>query len=256
MCPPSNFFRDYAWFSVQVDQYYSATRIFARHHDALRATYAQLPKGDDWPEDFSGIPEKSQGFFIQAASSLNYMGTTGIFSDAPYPELNNLSVDVINFGFYTCYCFQWTLFENFVKGRILGLTQESLLTSEICDEIRNRKRQTARFLKYIDSGAVFGHSPFFAILPTAGWVPKTEECDFADLTEIREQRNRFVHAVKDPSILPNTEIEKERSYERSMWVLRQFASNLDQRVERLRSAVPAQEHLDQSPTRAEPENDK
>ena len=236
MSQTSKAFQEYAWFSVQVDQYYAATRIFARHYDALKSTYTQLPRGSDWPEDVSCLPEAAQTFFIQAGSALNYMGTTGIFAEAPYSQLQSLPTDIVNFGFYTCYCFQWTLFENFAKHSVLGLAEDSLLLPRVSSRLRELDRRTNGFFRYLDSGAVFGHSPFTTVLPLAGWTPQFETCTFADLDSIREQRNKFIHAVENPAILPNTDIEKERLYERSMWILRQFAGNIDQDVQRIRGS--------------------
>ena len=230
----SNSFQEYAWFSVQVDQYYAAIRVFARHYDALKAAYSHIPKGEDWPSDFTCLSDSARSFFILVSSSLNYMGTTQIFSDAPFPELSELPKDIISFGFYTCFCFQWTLFENFVKQSVMGLASNDLLPSQVASDLQARELRTRAFLKYIDEGHVFGHTPFTTVLPVAGWIPQFENCDFQDLDMIREQRNKFIHAVESPSILPNSEIEKERLYERSMWILRQFASNLNQDVQNIR----------------------
>jgi hypothetical protein len=197
-------FQNYAWFSVQVDQYFHAIRIFARHYDALKAAYVELPQGNDWPKDTSCLSTAAKTFFIRAASAFNYMGTTGIFADSPYPELRSMPTDIVNFGFYTCYCFQWTLFENFTKSSVLGLANDCLLPADTCNKLRASERRTRDFLKIVDSGEVFGHSPFVSILPM-----NSEQCDFEDLDAIREQRNKFIHAVKDASILPTSEGEKE-----------------------------------------------
>jgi hypothetical protein len=161
-------FQAYAWFSVQVDQYYSAIRIFARNHNALRTAYLRLPKGDDWPKEISCLSQTAKDIFITASSVLNYVGTTGIFQEAPYKDLNNLNTDIINFGFYTCFTFQWTLFENIVKNSIMQLSSANLLSGEITSELKKLELRTYRFLKYIDDGHVFGHSPFRAILPKPG----------------------------------------------------------------------------------------
>lgn len=234
MTMQSKQFQDYAWFSTQVDQYYAATRIFARHYDALKAAYVQLPQKQDWPNDPSCLSKAAKEFFIRASSAFNYMGTTGIFADNQSPELRSLPADIVNFGFYTCYCFQWTLFENFTKTSVLGLVADGLLPAKVCNELRTAERQTRGFLKIVDSQKVFGHSPFASVLPT-----NLEKIDFDDLDAIRNQRNEFIHAVKDASILPNSEGEKERLYERSMWILRLFAGNVDNGVQRLRETPTA-----------------
>jgi hypothetical protein len=233
---PTKTFQNYAWFSVQVDQYYSAVRIYARHHNALKKVYQAIPSREEWPKDEEkvGIPEPVKKLFITSTSTFNYMGTTGIFSNAPYSELTNLPQDMINVGFYTCFCFQWTLFENFVKTLVLNLIQNGLLSSVVSTELKNKERATAKFLEYIDSGAVFGKSPFITVIPVISWTPKTETCDYNELDEIRKLRNKFIHVVNDRNILNISESEKERLYERSMWIMRKFAENVDYEVMQLR----------------------
>jgi hypothetical protein len=160
MPTPSKAFQEYSWFSVQVDQYYAAIRIFARHYDSLRAAYQHLPKQEEWPSDFSCLSEGARNFFLMCSSALNYMGTTQIFAAAPFAQLAGLRTDLINFGFYTCFCFQWTLFENFIKAAIFGLAADRLLAPNVVAELRSRRTRTRAFLQYIDEGHVFGHTPF------------------------------------------------------------------------------------------------
>jgi hypothetical protein len=229
---PTQTFQNYAWFSVQVDQYYSAVRIYARHHNALKQVYQAIPSSEEWQkeEEKVGIPEPVEKLLITATSTFNYMGATGIFSSAPYLELSDLPQDMINFGFYTCFCFQWTLFENFVKTSVLNLIQDGLLPSVVRTELKKKEKVTAKFLKYIDSGAVFGKSPFVTIIPVSSWIPQTETCNYDALDEIRRLRNKLIHSVGDRNILNISEIEKERRYKRSMWIMRKFAENVDYEV--------------------------
>lgn len=236
MAAASKSFEDYAWFSVQVDQYYAAVRIFARHYEALRQSYRSLPTREDWPDDLTALPGTAATFFMVAASSLNYMGTTRIFAEARFPQLANLPTAMVNFGFYTCFCFQWTLFESFVKNSVLGLANDASLPKAVCARVRLLERRSEQFLRYIDDGHVFGHSPFTTAMPVAGWAPSFETCNYADLDAIRKQRNALIHDVKGPSILPSSELEKDRQYERSMWILRKFAENVDSDVQRVRSS--------------------
>ncbi len=237
MTAVSEEFKKYAWFSVQVDQYYSAVRIYARHHEGLREVYQSIPRGSDWPQDLCTNPMSlpAKKFFISAASTFNYMGTTGLFDGAQFPELHDVSTDMINFGFYTCFCFQWTLFETFVKESVLSLADAKAVPEKVAGELKKRERSTARFLSYIHDGHVFGRSPFTTVLTVAGWVPKVETCTLKDLDQIRERRNEFIHAVREKAILSNTEVEKERLYERSMWIMRRFAQNVDQECQNLRN---------------------
>lgn len=231
-------FQEYAWFSTQVDQYYAAVRIFARHYDALRTAYLALPAKNEWPSDPTVLSESARSFFVTATSSLNYMGTTGIFSEAPFPELANLPDDLINFGFYTCFCFQWTLFEVFVRRSVLALADDGLLPGATCAELRARERRTEQFLRYIDGGHVFGKSPFVTVLPIPAWTPQVETCSFPDLDEIRRQRNEFIHAVDRRSIAIKLPMGMDRYCDRSMWILRHFAEHVDTEIQGIR--LPAQ----------------
>src|SRR5689334_6783591 len=101
MLTASEAFQSYAWRSVQADQYYASIRIFAYHYQGLRDTFLQLPKGADWPGDVTCLSESAKHFFVTAANRLTYMGTTNIFSEAPYPELKNLTEDIHDIGFRT-----------------------------------------------------------------------------------------------------------------------------------------------------------
>jgi hypothetical protein len=145
---------------------------------------------------------------------------------------------MINFGFYTCFCFQWTLFENFVSQSVLGLAADGLLPPRTSQRLTSLKFRTGAFLKYIDAGHVFGRSPFTTVLPLAGWTPRIETCGFVDLDAIRTTRNGFIHGIRGSKILPDTEVEKEHLYERSMWILRNFAGNTDQEVRGVRELSP------------------
>ena len=155
---PTQKFKNYAWFSVQVDQYYAAVKIYARHHAALKEVYQAIPSHEEWPneEETKSIPDPVKNLFIISASTFNYMETTGIYSDTSRPELEDLPNDMINFGFYTCFCFQWTLFENFIKTSLLDLVKDGLLPDNICKKLKDSERATLKFLKYIDSGSVAG----------------------------------------------------------------------------------------------------
>jgi hypothetical protein len=227
-------FENYMWFSVQVDQYYAAVRILARHYEPLRAAYNQLPSREEWPQDFSCLADAAQKFFLSAAASLGDLGSTQIFASPHFAQLTNLSEDMFNFGFYTCFSFQWTLFENFTKTSILALVHDALVSPAICSALRSRERRTEKFLQYIDNGHVFGHSPFHTVLPVAGWVPQVENVGYSDLDRIRIIRNDFIHGIKDTAILPISPLDKERLYDRSMLVLRKFAENIDTEVRGIR----------------------
>ena len=222
---PSETFKQYGWRSVQLDQYFAAVRIFSFHYGGLKSIYDHLPHGDDWPDDIPNWSEPAQSFFMIASSVLNYMGTTQIFAEAPYPELKSLPDDMRKVGFDTCFCFQWTLFEDFVKQRVLWLVDRNALSPEICGELKKLERRTEQFLRYINSGQVFGYSPFRTVLPVPGWVPTFEDCGFTELDAIRRLRNQLIHAPESPPI-----DRTDQRYDRSMWILRMYAGNIDHAV--------------------------
>jgi hypothetical protein len=95
-------------------------------------------------------------------------------------------------------------------------------------------------LDCIESGRVFGHSPFITVLPVPGWVPATEECSYTDLNRIRELRNELVHGIIAQEVADANEMARDRLYERSMWILRKFASNIQQDVARLPGMTDSQ----------------
>lgn len=224
-------FENYSWFSIQVDQYYSAVMIYSRYHEHFKDVFNSIPDNSKWNNtDNSNLNEDFKELILVTTRIFKNIGTTGIFQDAPFPELEDLPNDMINFGFYTCFCFQWTLFENYVKETLLDQANKKFFSTEVFSKLKSKYLRTESFLKYINSGQVFGYSPFQTGLPIKGWVFKTEEYDYNDLNKIRNLRNSFIHAVPGREILNKTEIEKEQLYNRSMWILRQFAGNIYQAI--------------------------
>ena len=207
--------------------------IFARQYDSLKAIAYALPAPDVWKANATEIPEPLQHFTAIAAHAFNYAKTTGLFDDAGFPQLREIPTDLVNFGFYTCYCFQWTLFENFVKQSVLEAISASLVPAGTT--LKSAKQSSEKFFAELESGKLFGHSPFRTALPGSGWNPVLENFDYADLTRIRKLRNQFIHAIQSPAILPSSEREKESLYEKDMWILRKFAENVDQDIRDLRA---------------------
>jgi hypothetical protein len=228
-------FEDYANFSVRVDRFYNVVNIYGMHHSALKSAYQAIPEREVTREALQAeqTDERFRRFGTVAVNSLDYMATTGIFSDSPDLVPGQIPDDVSNFGYYTCFCFQWTLFENFVKTSTRRAISAGGLPLDVVRNLRDKEYRTKAYLDYIESGAVFARSPFTTVLPVTGWVPTTEQCTYADLDLIRDLRNSFVHGVGDPGITPDNMLVKYKLYERSMWILRQFASNVDQEVQLL-----------------------
>ena len=76
--------------------------------------------------------------------------------------------DMSNFGFYTCLCFQWTLFETITSKSPRSYTTCRCQVSTCARAQKNSKRETdqpARHLSNIDQGYVFASSPFTTVLP-------------------------------------------------------------------------------------------
>jgi hypothetical protein len=232
---PCDIFKAYAWSSVRVDKYYATVRIFARHYEALKTAFRAIPRRNQWPTDFSSLTEQARKFFIAASGGLNYMSTTGIFSDEPYSELANLPRDTVAYASVTCYCFQWNLFETFVVAHVLEAVHYGRIRGGVAERLRKAERKIGRFLAILNSGEVFGHTPFRTILPVEGWTPSFETCEFKDLDRIRIQRNSLVHAASELELLQGEYEKLESFYERDMWVLRKFAENVENDLEALRT---------------------
>lgn len=234
---PCATFRAYAWSSVRVDKYFATVRIFARHYDALKAAASALPSRAEWPDDFSCLTEQARKFFIAASGGLNYMGTTGIFLDEPSPELANLPRDTISYASVTCYSFQWNLFETFVTSHVLDAVRDGLFPADVSAQLRAAARSAGRLLARLNTDDVFGHTPFRTVLEVPGWIPSFETCGFNDLDEIRRTRNRLVHAATEREFLDGGYDGIEGVYDRSMWILRKFAENVENDIEALRGTA-------------------
>lgn len=228
-------FKDYAFFSVKVDRFFNLVNIYGQHHGTLKAVYKALPERDAIQRALANdsIDEEVKSFLLVAANFLNYMATTNIFSDSGDLNPDDLWKDTLNFSFYTCYCFQWKLFENFIKTMIKKAMDCSVLPDGVQKELEKLWFKTKQFLDLIESGKVFGKSPFVTVIPVKGWIPRTETCGYAELEEIRRLRNEFIHGIELPEITSEHILSKQSRYMRSMWILRKFAENVQHEVESL-----------------------
>jgi hypothetical protein len=235
---PSGAFEGYAYFSMRVDQFFHVMGIFAEHHAWMRDGYHSLPDRATVRDSLGNgaVDEQFRRFCTIVVNGLNYMATTGIFEDAPCEEASHLEDDTYNFAFYTCFCFQWTLFENFVTSRVNELISSELLPKETVAKLRPKMRASKQMLDLIHEGAVFGESPFVSILPKTGWVPGFEEIGYFDLDDIRKLRNQFIHGIQQPGINGESLMVKQARYTRSMLILRRFAENIDSHASRIARA--------------------
>jgi hypothetical protein len=227
-------FKSYALFSVRVDRYFNLVSVYGQHHESLKAAYDELPLAERLKDVLSSpdTADDIKRFLVVAAGGLSYMGTTNVFSDAVDEPEGEAWKDVLNFAFYTCYCFQWTLFENFAKSIIQTALNAGAFREEIAEKLRRCWRQTQKFLDLLESGIVFGRTPFRTVLPVLGWQPSIEDIGYSHLDNLRRLRNDFVHGVESPEILSESLIVKHQRYERSMWILRKFAENIMWEVQR------------------------
>jgi hypothetical protein len=231
-------FKVYATFSVRVDRYFHFVNIFGLHYGDLRCVYDALPSHERLKEVLVApeMAEDVKRFLVMAANRLRYMGTTNVFSDAVEEPEGDMWSDALNFTFYTCYCFQWSLFENFLKTVLRKAIDAGAFDANIATQLRKKWRKTKEFLDLIESGVVFGQSPFRTALPVLGWKPAIEEIDYSHLDRIRELRNKFIHGLESPEVISDNTSDKQNLYDRSMWILRKFAENVQWNVQEVTEA--------------------
>src|SRR6266436_10217935 len=146
-------FKDYGYFSVRVDRFFNVINIYSSHHDALKRVYQAIPPRAVTAEPLRDekIDERIRRFCVVAIGSLNYMGTTNIFSDRDDPAIGLIPEDMSNFGFYVCFCYQWNLFESCIKTLIARAIDAGALPPEVSRRLRAKWYKTKQFLDYIES---------------------------------------------------------------------------------------------------------
>ena len=231
-------FKQYALFSVRADRFFAVVNSYGMNHDKLKFVYKSLPKHSKIEEIIlrDDIDQSIKDFLLISATTLDYVAkSTGIFSDDETAIDNkDLWEDALNYSFYTCYCFQWSLFENFTKKMLRKAINANVFAQPIREALEGKWRKTKSLLDYIDSGNVFGSSPFVHMLPVEGWSPGIENITYANLDQIRELRNEFIHyGLESPVRKPENIMTNQSRYQHSMWILRLFAQNIDSEVQRL-----------------------
>jgi hypothetical protein len=241
-------FKNYAEFSVRVDQFFYVVNTYATNHESLKQASSTRPSGKLLEEylEQETVAEEMRKFIFFSVVTLDNLKRTGIFSDAQDLGVGSIDPktippDLSNFAFYTCFCFQWSLFENFIKLMMQKLIDAGSLPIDTAKKLKDNWLRTKKFFDVIDSGEVFGHSPFKTILPIFNSSGKPPEFDYAELNKIRELRNKFIHGVESPEILPSPPLVKQKYYEQCMWVLRQFATNVQFDTQRLLGTELAKE---------------
>ncbi|HEX6751305.1 MAG TPA: hypothetical protein VF092_28700 [Longimicrobium sp.] len=225
-------FTAYADFSVRVDRYFHFVCIYGLHHSRLQFVAGELARTRYDP---LSLPPEITDTLSGASYVFAQLAATQIFAEPPGAiDSRTLPDDVLNFAFYTCFSFQWNLFENVLRKLITRLSVAGLLSQSLVAKLSTKG--TARFLDLLHN-EVFPASPFVAVLPVPGWAGDFEQLGYADLKAVRELRNGLVHGIDDPSITAEDALEKQRRYDRAMWMLRTFAANVQHETVRMLGAA-------------------
>ena len=218
--------------SVQIDQYIHTTLSLSWNLAKLREAancineVSSLLAGNE-------IEPAAREKLLTVRSALGSLSSTGIFSKSQHSELSDIPGDLQRIGIYTCYCFQWAIFDRFVISRVFQAVDGGLLSEDVSARLRRKKNNTKDFLKLLHDGAIQERTPFWHILPWPGPNKDLLEVDYSDLTRIREIRNKYVHSVNE-DMLKEISSEDFNTYKKDMWILRLFAQNVDQDCWRLR----------------------
>ena len=132
-------FKDYAYFSERVDQYFNVINIYGMHHEAIKQIHKALPSREKIKTLLaSDIDEDAKRFLVISSGALGYMATTNIFNSEADQVSDDISKDALNFAFYTCYCFQWSLFEDFTKTMIRKVIDAGALQPNVVTDLESR----------------------------------------------------------------------------------------------------------------------
>lgn len=159
------------------------------------------------------------------------MTTSGLFKERQ-AELPDIPGDMKTLSIYTCYCFQWSIFERFVVERVMTAVDHDMVPKDVASKLKQKKNNTKDFLKLLDKGAISSSSPFMHLLSQIGSDGNFMKIGYSDLDRIRKRRNQFIHSVDGVMLAGISEADFE-SYTEDMWTLRLFAQNVDQDCSRL-----------------------
>lgn len=228
----------YFEFSERVDLFFEWNMTLSSHIRDLRKLYTDHPQLRI-PDYNPKVEGRRDEIVWEMLFSIDFQTKFSALSmiDPTNPSLKSDSPDPVNFAFYTCYCFQWNLFETFVKDQIFGLCGTGILTEEQEKRFAAMGRnQTENLLKYLDSGALFGKTPFVNLFEQGLTSVNPEQVTYRDLDAIRVKRNKFVHGIESPEIIAATSEDKEAEYKRLHQILTQFAAQIDRGIRDLKRA--------------------
>lgn len=226
----------YLAFTERVDRFFHWNLTLAKHIRDLRSLYRDHPHLQNRPYD-PGVLSQRDEILEEMLFSFDFSDKFSVlnFVDPEHPALSIDNPDPVNFAFYSCYCFQWNLFETFVKAQVFSLCDGGILDQRMEKKLLAIGRnQTEALLKFLDSGEVFGKTPFVNLIEEGLSAKNPDKVTYRDLDAIRVQRNNFVHGIESPEIKAATFEEKEAEYERMHQILTQFAVQVDLGVQKLR----------------------
>lgn len=219
-------FKRHAMLSAQIDQFLHATLILANNFRNLREAASRSDKLSSILDNSSVGDEEKVGL-VSMRRALNSMTTSGLFMESPHSEFSDIPGDMKRLSIYTCYCFQWSIFERFVVNRVMQAVDDDMVPKDVAPKLKRKKNNTKDFLKLLDKGAISNSSPFMHLLPKIDSDGNFVKISYSDLDRIRERRNQFIHSV-DGDMLAGISEADFKSYNEDMWTLRLFAQNVDQ----------------------------
>lgn len=221
------YFEEYANYSVKVDRYFHCVNAYANSHNGLKYIHDNLDKiynrMVELEENGAEIDKEIRLFIRCSYTLMRPIHITNIFSDLDPCNLGDKIYDMRIYSYITCYCYQWNLFESFIRYIIKRIVKSGKIDKKVSDKLTKARgiKKTLAILNY----EVFECSPFSHILPEYDENGEFIKIGFSDLNIIRERRNRFVHSILDDDIEDAKIGQLQWRYDRDMWTLRLFAQN-------------------------------
>jgi hypothetical protein len=217
-------FKHYALSSVKIDRFFNVLNIYGSHHHGIRDVGRAILQGPEMPE-LGTLPERVSRPLVLARMVMRDLAITGLLADEEAdlgPE--TVGEDMVNYAFFTCYVFQWLLFEHFIRSTVKSLAGAHRLpftlakhapASNILRQIR--KHDSAVFDLILPASQ-------FAVLNYG--LPPIEKYGLDDVDRIRTLRNELTHTTHAPSLAGLDTMSKQRRYETDMWILRHAAQGV------------------------------
>ena len=235
-------FKDYAIHSVKADRFFHAINAYGNNHSYLKSAYECLEKGVTIVEKVADVNDEIESIFQNFRSSYSLMrqlAMTNIFNNQNDPcNLGDMTIDISQFSYLTCYCYQWSLFETFVKNMVNIMIESNSISFEVkCALTKLSKSSSIKPILDWFHTSIFENTPFMHLLPLYSHLGEfnTKSIEYGDLDRIRRMRNKFIHAITKEYAKIGSEnmILLHRQYDEDMWVLRLFAGNLNSQIKEL-----------------------